>query len=45
MLRVVHLADSSTEREVGKFQYTVDNYGPDTIEGAVSRGDGNWSCR
>jgi hypothetical protein len=26
MLRVVHLADSGTEREVGKFQYTVHNY-------------------
>jgi hypothetical protein len=44
MLRVVHLADSGTEREVGKFQYTVDDYGADCIEGAVSRGNGIWSC-
>jgi hypothetical protein len=29
MLRVVHLADSGTEREVGKFQYTVHNYRED----------------
>lgn len=44
MLRVVHLADSGTESEVGKFQYTVDDYSADSIEGAVSRGYGNWSC-